>query len=148
MNANGYTTSHLNILKVGTVDQPILQKSGDDLRIDWGYAYVAANKDQSKQTIATLENAAEAFVVNANGINQQKNRINQNAGVQGIHLGLNTIFNIDQLDQINNSTSLITIPFNFIFNNITYTSFSISTNGLFTFNYNSNEELMSACSMV
>ena len=100
MNANGYTTSHLNILKVGTVDQPILQKSGDDLRIDWGYAYVAANKDQSKQTIATLENAAEAFVVNANGINQQKNSINQNAGVQGIHLGLNTIFNIDTANNI------------------------------------------------
>jgi hypothetical protein len=29
-------------LKVGSKDQPILAKKGDDLRIDWGYLYVAA----------------------------------------------------------------------------------------------------------
>ena len=31
----------LSILKAGTVAQPVLQKKGDDLRIDWGYMYVA-----------------------------------------------------------------------------------------------------------
>ncbi|UKT62779.1 glutaminase family protein [Pedobacter mucosus] len=33
--------NNLSILKAGTVEQPILQKKNDDLRIDWGYLYVA-----------------------------------------------------------------------------------------------------------
>jgi hypothetical protein len=32
----------LNVLKIGSKDQPILAKRGDDIRIDWGYLYVAA----------------------------------------------------------------------------------------------------------
>ena len=31
-------------LKIGSKDQPILAKKGDDLRIDWGYLYVAAEQ--------------------------------------------------------------------------------------------------------
>ena len=48
------TWSHLNLgtvdaLQMGTRDQQILQKSGDDLRIDWGYLFVAAAKNPSTQ---------------------------------------------------------------------------------------------------
>ena len=39
--ATKYVANNLNILKAGTTEQPILQKKGDDLRIDWGYMYVA-----------------------------------------------------------------------------------------------------------
>ncbi|MCI8388402.1 MAG: DUF4965 domain-containing protein [Clostridiales bacterium] len=32
----------INAVKIGSVDQPVLAKDGDDIRIDWGYFYLAA----------------------------------------------------------------------------------------------------------
>ena len=61
--ASQYAKNDLQILKVGTIEQPYLQKAADDMRIDWGYLYVAAEKkDKVKQFITTESQAISAFV--------------------------------------------------------------------------------------
>ena len=58
------STKELNILKAGTVEQPVLQKHGDDLRIDWGYLYIAVPKSKKiTQSITSAEMAMNPFAV-------------------------------------------------------------------------------------
>ncbi len=61
--ASVYSKNGLSILKTGTTEQPVLQKKGDNLRIDWGYAYVAANAASGvKQYITPDEDAVPSFL--------------------------------------------------------------------------------------
>jgi hypothetical protein len=99
MNANSYQMDNLNVLKVGTTAQPILEKSGDDLRIDWGYAYIAANKFHTKQSILPIETAVKDFIAIDNGM-QKSDAKSSNKGIKGNHLSLNTTFNTDHLGAI------------------------------------------------
>jgi len=50
--------SNLNAWRVGTVEQPVLRKKGDDVRIDWGYFYVAMTKDQEAESTVNIAAAA------------------------------------------------------------------------------------------
>ncbi len=60
--AEQYNANKLSILKAGTIEQPILKKKGDDLRIDWGYLYVATGENATPlQYIATASEAVNAF---------------------------------------------------------------------------------------
>ncbi len=55
----------LNAWSVGSVEQPVLQKKGDDLRIDWGYFYAAAPKDARETLTAnTAQALREEFLTN------------------------------------------------------------------------------------
>jgi hypothetical protein len=47
----GFADSNLCFLKTGSVDQKILGKKGDDVRIDWGYFYMAADKKNTTPAI-------------------------------------------------------------------------------------------------
>ena len=54
---DGFTT-----LKAGSQEQPVLQKKGDDLRIDWGYLYVSVpNSMKAVQTITPVSDYLAAF---------------------------------------------------------------------------------------
>lgn len=52
----------LGILKVGSAEQPMLQKKGDDLRIDWGYLYIAASGERIEQSVTEAGSAPFAPV--------------------------------------------------------------------------------------
>ncbi|WP_293946801.1 MULTISPECIES: glutaminase family protein [unclassified Sphingobacterium] len=80
--AEKHETDKLAILKTGTVEQPILQKGADDMRIDWGYFYVASLKaDQAQQFVSPMATAVDDF---------RKGNM-KSTSTRGTALSLNTI---------------------------------------------------------
>lgn len=82
--ATQYKSGDLTILKAGTVEQPILKKKGDDIRIDWGYVYVATANKNIIQNISKPELALEKFA--------SKDVVAKVNETTGSNLMLNTIF--------------------------------------------------------
>ncbi|WP_269685017.1 glutaminase family protein [Flavobacterium lacustre] len=86
-----YNQDNLSILKAGTAEQPILQKKGDDLRIDWGYAYVAIpSSKNAKQYISSSNKSLEPFLSNK--------AVPNSSNKKGTNLLMNTIIDIGTVD--------------------------------------------------
>jgi hypothetical protein len=55
--ADGFTA-----LRIGSEDQPVLERAGDGTRIDWGYAYAAVPEGPSAQAFGAQDVCARRFV--------------------------------------------------------------------------------------
>lgn len=80
----------LSVLKAGTVDQKIMSRAGDDLRIDWGYLYVATPAGASSiQYVVPLKDAVDAFV--------KPNQVARTTSATGTKLSLSTQLSFGQV---------------------------------------------------
>lgn len=81
--ASRYNEGGMQILKAGTVSQDILKRKGDDVRIDWGYMYVAVNAAEGARQSISNGNIFPAALTPSEG----------QASINGKQLMLNTVWN-------------------------------------------------------
>nr|WP_320057287.1 DUF4965 domain-containing protein [uncultured Bacteroides sp.] len=60
--SDSFTKDNLLFLKTGSRSQQMLQKKGDDVRIDWGYFYLAAEKENSTYAIGNSKELRKSFL--------------------------------------------------------------------------------------
>lgn len=86
--ATHFLDGELSVLKVGTVEQPILQKAADDMRIDWGYLYVAASPGKN----------VKQFITGFSGNERKPNNDRHKASIfRGKSLILHTVVSLGQV---------------------------------------------------
>lgn len=88
----------LNVVQLGSKDQQILKKVGDDMRIDWGYAYLALPETQKGQVgVSERRSLLRSFIrngaANSNENLSQPRRVNDGDVTMGASWNLGTVGN-------------------------------------------------------
>lgn len=96
---NKYTLNNLNILKAGTIEQPVLQKKSDDMRVDWGYVYLAAQANKSQHYISIVNTSLLPFLTDR--------KIETETEIIGKNLMLNTITDLGTVGKNQTETVLM-----------------------------------------
>ena len=82
-------------MKMGTPEQPYVLRAGDDSRIDWGYAYIAAGENQSKGAIgseqALLRSFADQGILPAEDDLKQPRAIEQDLPTMALALDMGSV---------------------------------------------------------
>jgi hypothetical protein len=60
--SKSFVSNNMVFLKTGSKRQQVLAKKGDDIRIDWGYFYLAAEKEKTNYTIGNSKKLRSEFV--------------------------------------------------------------------------------------
>ncbi|MEI7928534.1 MAG: hypothetical protein WCH40_08290 [Verrucomicrobiales bacterium] len=85
-------TADLTVFKIGSQEQAMFARSGDDLRIDWGYLYVSAPKVATEASgfnddYTALKLTPQSRAVLKPGRNVIAFHCHQGSGVQYVDLG-------------------------------------------------------------